>query len=256
MIYRNIKHAFLQLAETKSTIVLLHFELKHDIICGTTKAKKTNYIQFFVDLGGVDEATETRSRTYDEDGLMEEQEQRRRMSRMNERFRDFSKKMDQAWGRISPKLFIEGDGFDIPYRDLAFEGVPYRTNVTIMPTVHALVALDDSPPMCMSLSDVDVAVFERIRFSLKSFDLVFVFKDMKKFVTITSIPSKSLDAVKQWLNSCDIVFFEKAINHVWKKILPQIGVSCLTPGVLLPYVLMFLFLITSLGDSGGQKGFL
>ncbi len=46
-----------------------------------------------------------------------------------------------------------------------------------MPTVHSLVALDDNPPMVVNLADVEIASMERIQFGLKSFDLVFVWKD-------------------------------------------------------------------------------
>ena len=48
IIFKNIKHAFYQPAsERHSLSVLLHFNLKHEILWGK---KKTKDIQFFVDV--------------------------------------------------------------------------------------------------------------------------------------------------------------------------------------------------------------
>lgn len=110
--------------------------------------------------------------------------------------------------------------FDIPYKELSFSGVPAKQQVTIMPTVHSLVALDDNPPMVVTLAEVEVANFERIQFGLKNFDLVFVWKDFKKLpMRIEAIPVKHLERIKTWLNSCDIVFYESAQNILWKTVM-------------------------------------
>jgi nucleosome binding factor SPN SPT16 subunit len=47
--YRNIKHAFFQPAE-KEMITILHFHLHNYIMVGT---KKTNNVQFYVEVGNV-----------------------------------------------------------------------------------------------------------------------------------------------------------------------------------------------------------
>ena len=161
------------------------------------------------------------SRFRDEDGLMEEIEERRRKKKWNERFLQFVKEVEEKLAKESPSDKIE---FDIPYKELGFTGVPSKQQVQIMPTVHSLVALDDTPPMVVNLSDVEVAVLERIQFGLKNFDLVFVWKDFKKLpMRIEAIPIKSFEPIKTWLNSCDIVFYESSQNILWKSVMKQIN---------------------------------
>lgn len=53
--------------------------------------------------------------------------------------------------------------FDIPYKDLMFSGVPGKSAVNVLPTVHGLVALDDNPPFVLSLDEVEIAYFERVQ---------------------------------------------------------------------------------------------
>ena len=114
--------------------------------------------------------------------------------------------------------------FDIPYRELAFIGVPAKSAVDIMPTVHSLVALDDSPPLVLPLSEVEIAVFERVQFGLRNFDLVFVYRDFSRLpMRIDSIPMKYLEPIKHWLNSCDIVYYESNQNLLWKAVMKHIN---------------------------------
>jgi hypothetical protein len=55
----------------------------------------------------------------------------------------------------------------------------------------------------LSLDDVEIAVFERVQFSLREFDITFVYKDYKRPVQhISVIPMASLETVKQWLVGC------------------------------------------------------
>ena len=89
---------------------------------------------------------------------------------------------------------------DIPYSELAFEGVPYRTNVRLAPTMDCLVHLTEPPFTVVTLSEIEVASLERVQFGLKQFDLVFVFTDFTRPpLQINSIPSSQLDSVKEWL---------------------------------------------------------
>ena len=114
--------------------------------------------------------------------------------------------------------------FDIPYRELAFVGVPAKSAVDIMPTVHSLVALDDTPPLVLPLSEVEIAVFERVQFGLRNFDLVFVYRDFSRLpMRIDSIPMKYLEPIKHWLNSCDIVYYESNQNLLWKAVMKHIN---------------------------------
>ena len=102
---------------------------------------------------------------------------------------------------------------DIPFRELSFEGVPFRTNVRLQPTTECLVHLSDPPFLVVTLSDIEIASLERVQFGLKQFDMVLIFKDFTKTpLHINSIPSAQLDDVKNWL--------EWVLFHVVASILP------------------------------------
>ena len=89
---------------------------------------------------------------------------------------------------------------EIPFRELAFEGVPFRTNVKLQPTTDCLVHLTDTPFLVVNLNEIEIASLERVQFGLKQFDLVLVLKDFTKApLHINSIPSSQLDDVKNWL---------------------------------------------------------
>jgi len=110
--------------------------------------------------------------------------------------------------------------FDIPYKDLGFHGVPHRSNVFIQPTVHCLINVIEFPFFVMSLDDVQIAYFERVQFGVKNFDLVFVFNDwFKKEVHINTIPIDSLETIKDWLDSCNIKYYQGNANLNWKRLL-------------------------------------
>lgn len=56
------------------------------------------------------------------------------------------------------------------------------------------------PPFVISLDEVELVHFERVQFHLKNFDMVFIFKDYHRKVSmVCSIPMQSLDHVKEWL---------------------------------------------------------
>lgn len=89
---------------------------------------------------------------------------------------------------------------DIPFRDLAFEGVPFRTNVKLQPTTECLVHLTDAPFLVVTLNEIEMASLERVQFGLKQFDMVLIFRDFTRSpLQINSIPTAQLDDVKNWL---------------------------------------------------------
>lgn len=52
----------------------------------------------------------------------------------------------------------------------------------------------------VTLDEVELIHFERVQFHLKNFDMVIVYKDYSKKVTmINAIPVASLDPIKEWL---------------------------------------------------------
>lgn len=227
IIYSNIKHAFYQPAD-KTPAVLLHFELKNPIMLdANAKQKKTHFLQFFVDVVEASEDISITSRSRDYDGLDEERREREMRKKHNERFLVFVKQVEDQLnkqpsdGTKKQAVHLE---FDIPYSELQFKGVPGKQVVTMLPTVHALVALDDIPPVVITLSDIEIANFERVSFGLRDFDLVIVWKDFKREpVRIDNIPMTHLKDIKDWLNSCDILYYESPMALMWKNIMKNIN---------------------------------
>jgi len=211
IIYSNIKHAFFQPAE-RELIVLVHFHLHNAIMIGK---KKTVDVQFYTEVMEVSQALgPQRHRFGDAEELEDEQRERELRNRLNQEFQNFVKKVEELGVGIE---------FDIPYRELGFYGVPFRNNVLLQPTVHCLVNLVEAPFFVLTLSEVEIAYFERVQFSLRYFDLVFVLKDWNKpVVHINGIPVESLDTIKEWLDSCDIKYYEGTKNLVWPRVMQQI----------------------------------
>ena len=90
--------------------------------------------------------------------------------------------------------------------------------------MSSLVALDDQPPLVLPLNEVEIAVFERVQFGLRNFDLVFVYRDFQRLpMRIDSIPMKYLEPIKHWLNSCDLVYYESNQNLLWKAVMKHIN---------------------------------
>jgi nucleosome binding factor SPN SPT16 subunit len=98
--------------------------------------------------------------------------------------------------------FQNGDTLDMdtPFRELSFEGVPFRTSVRLQPTTECLVHLTDPPFLVITLAEIEVASLERVQYILKQFDLCFIFKDFSRApLHVNSIQSTSMDDVKNWL---------------------------------------------------------
>ena len=93
----------------------------------------------------------------------------------------------------------------------------------LQPTSSCLVNLTAWPPFVITLEDLELCHFERVSFSMKNFDMVFIFKDYgKKISMVTAIPMTMLDHVKEWLNSCDIKYTEGLQSLNWGKIMKTI----------------------------------
>ena len=112
---------------------------------------------------------------------------------------------------------------DIPFRELGFQGVPFRSSVLCIPTRDCLVQLIDPPYLVVALEEVEIAHLERVQFGLKNFDLVFVFKDFAKpVVHINTIPMELLEDVKNWLTDVDIPISEGQMNLNWAQIMKTV----------------------------------
>lgn len=65
---------------------------------------------------------------------------------------------------------------------------------------HLSSSVPAQPPFVVTLDEVELVHFERVQFHLKNFDVVIVYKDYSKKVTmINAVPVNSLDPIKEWL---------------------------------------------------------
>ncbi|XP_071723196.1 FACT complex subunit SPT16-like [Rutidosis leptorrhynchoides] len=218
VVFSNIKHAFFQPAE-REMITLLHFHLHNHIMVGN---KKTKDVPFYVEVMDVVQTLGGGKRSaYDPDEIEEEQRERERKNKINMGFQSFVNRVNDLWAQPQFKdLDLE---FDVPLRELGFHGVPHKTNVYVVPTSSCLVELVELPFLVVTLSEIEIVNLERVNGGQKSFDMTIVFKDFKRDVLrIDSIPSTSLDGVKEWLDTTDIKFFESRLNLNWRHILKTI----------------------------------
>uniref|UniRef100_A0A6N2LIN6 FACT complex subunit n=1 Tax=Salix viminalis TaxID=40686 RepID=A0A6N2LIN6_SALVM len=184
VMFANIKHAFFQPAE-KEMITLVHFHLHNHIMT----------------IGG------GKRSAYDPDEIEEEQRERDRKNKINTDFQNFVNRVNDVWGQPQFKaLDLE---FDQPLRELGFHGVPHKVSAFIVPTSSCLVELIETPCVVITLSEIEIVNLERVGLGQKNFDMTVVFKDFKRDVLrIDSIPSTSLDGIKEWLNTTDLKYYE------------------------------------------------
>merc|ERR1719369_1487298 len=211
ILYNNIKHALFQPCDGEM-IILLHFHLKNPIMFGK---KKQQDVQFYTEVGEITTDLGKHQHMHDRDDLAAEQAERELRHKLKQGFKGFCEKVEGV-----TKGEIE---FDSPFRDLGFQGVPHRETVTLQPTSSCLVSLTSWPPFACTLEDVELVHFERVMLTLKNFDMVFIFKDYNKKVSmVTTVPMTMLDHVKEWLNSCDIRYTEGVQSLNWGKIMKTI----------------------------------
>ena len=209
IIYKNIKHAFLQPGENE-LIVVLHFHLKNPILVGK---KKTFDVQFYREAGSQADDLDLRRRGNDYEEYEIELKERMMKEKINDEFTRFTKQVEE----------LKEIEFDVPARDLAFTGVPFKSNVTLIPTAFCLVSLIEMPFFVITLDEVELVYFERVSHSIKNFDMAIIFKDLNKPVLrIGTIPMENLEMIKSWIDDCDILFSEGLYNMNWNKIIDKI----------------------------------
>lgn len=218
IMFGNIKHAFFQPAE-REMITLLHFHLHNHIMVGN---RKTKDVQFYVEVMDVVQTLGGGKRSaYDPDEIEEEQRERDRKNKINMDFNSFVNRVNDLWDQ--PQFRGMDLEFDQPLRELGFHGVPFKASAFIVPTSSCLVELIETPFLVVTLSEIEIVNLERIGLGQKNFDMAIVFKDFKKDVLrIDSIPSTSLDGIKEWLDTTDIKYYESRLNLNWRQILKTI----------------------------------
>jgi len=182
--------------------------------------KKTKDVQFYREATN-DQFDETgnrkrKARFGDEEEFEAEQDERRHRADLDRSFKAFAEKIAEAG---------KGDNVDVdvPFRELGFNGVPFRSNVFCQPSTDCLVQLTEPPFMVVTLDDIEIAHLERVQFGLKNFDMVFVFKDfLRAPYHINTIPVESLENVKEWLDSVNIPFTDGPLNLNWPTIMKTV----------------------------------
>ncbi|KAH6769998.1 global transcription factor C [Perilla frutescens var. hirtella] len=218
IMFGNIKHAFFQPAE-KEMITLVHFHLHNHIMVGT---KKTKDVQFYVEVMDVVQTIGGGKRSaYDPDEIEEEQRERNRKNKISLEFQNFVNRINDLWGQ--PQLKSLDLEFDQPLRELGFHGVPHKSSTFIVPTSNCLVELIEIPFVVITLGEIEIVNLERVGLGQKNFDMTVVFKDFKRDVMrIDSIPTSSLDGIKEWLDTTDLKYYESRLNLNWRQILKTI----------------------------------
>uniref|UniRef100_A0A1I7YJM3 FACT complex subunit n=1 Tax=Steinernema glaseri TaxID=37863 RepID=A0A1I7YJM3_9BILA len=211
VLYNNIKHAFFQPCDSEM-IILLHFNLKNPVLWGK---KKYSDIQFYTEVGEITTDLGKYHHMQDRDDIQSEHMEREMRKKLNQAFQNFCDKVVRQTN--------DAFDFDSPFNELGFYGVPFRSSCQLKPTSTCLVNLTEWPPFVVTLDEVELVHFERVSFSLKNFDMVFIFKDYsRKTQMVQQIPMSSLDSVKEWLNSCDIKYTEGIQSLNWAKIMKTI----------------------------------
>ncbi|KAK4049693.1 FACT complex subunit spt16 [Microbotryomycetes sp. JL201] len=216
VLFSNIKHLFFQPCDHE-LVVILHIHLKNPILIGKKKAKDVQFFREVSDASFDETGNKKRRKNYhDEDELEMEQEERKRRADLNKYFKAFSDKIAEA---ADNRFEV-----DIPFRELGFNGVPFRSNVLLQPSTDALVFLTEPPFLVLSLAEIEIAHLERVQYGLKNFDMVFVFQDFARTpIHINTIPMNQLDTVKDWLDSSDIPYSEGPVNLNWVAIMKTVN---------------------------------
>jgi len=214
VLYSQVQEAIFEPCQEGSLIVLIHLHLKELIMVGK---KKSQDLQFFTEVAALTEDLSMRrnASAHDPDEILEEQREREMKERLNKIFHEFAKKVEAL--NTCPLTF------DMPLKELQFSGVPHKQVVTLCPCRRSLVSLQEWPPFCLDLADVDIVVFERLIISLREFDIVFVKKDYDQLpVRITTIPSNQLDKIKAWLAQIEVVWYSCGMNMQWQLVMKEI----------------------------------
>jgi nucleosome binding factor SPN SPT16 subunit len=156
VVFSNVKHLFFQ-PSVGELLVIIHVHLKNPIIIGKRKTKDVQFYREATDVAFDETGNRKRKHRYgDDEEFEQEQEERRRRAELDRQFKAFAEKISDA-GRES------NISVDIPFKEISFHGVPYRSNVVMAPATDALVQLTEPPFTVITLEEVEVAHLERVQ---------------------------------------------------------------------------------------------
>lgn len=216
ILFSNIKHLFFQPCDHE-LLVIVHLHLKAPIMIGKKKAFDVQFFREATDVQFDETGNRKRKHRYgDEDEIEMEQQERKRRALLNKEIKAFAEKIAEAASTSNGETLE----LDIPFRELSFEGVPFRTSARLQPTTECLVHLTDPPFLVVTLSEIEIASLERVQYGLKQFDLVLIFKDFTKPpLHINGIQTSQMDDVKNWLECVAFpyitTYFNTAFSVPW-----------------------------------------
>ena len=213
IVFSNVKHLFYQPCASDELIVILHFHLKQPITLGE---KQTTDVQFYKESGiaAEDINFKGRHKMNEMDELEQEELERQQRARLNKRFLNFGKMLQEASDRNRTPLEV-----DIPMDDLSFTGCPQKQVVKIRPTKECLIALSEFPFFVLDVNDIEVVHFERMYYGMKNFDLAVIKKDFTTCLRINSIPTEYTEELKSYFNEIGIIYLESMAPLKWDLIL-------------------------------------
>ncbi|KAG7264837.1 LOW QUALITY PROTEIN: hypothetical protein CRUP_004380, partial [Coryphaenoides rupestris] len=183
ILYNNIKHSIFQPCDGEM-IIVLHFHLKNAIMFGK---KRHTDVQFYTEVGEITTDLGKHQHMHDRDDLYAEQMEREMRHKLKSAFKNFIEKVET--------LTKEELEFEVPFRDLGFQGAPYRSTCLLQPTSSSLVNTTEWPPFVVTLDEVELVHFERVQFHLKNFDVVVVYKDYNKKVTMINAYTEGVQSL-------------------------------------------------------------
>lgn len=148
------------------------------------------------------------------DELEQEERERQQRIKLNQRFSNFVKMIEQQSERTRHPL-----EFDIPFEGLEFYGCPHKSVVKVRPTKNCLIAISEFPFFVIDIDEIEVVHFERLSFGIKNFDMAIIFKDFQTFVRINSIPVEHVEDIKSYLDEIGIIYSESITPMNWTNVL-------------------------------------
>jgi len=158
VVFSNVKHLFFQPC-VGEMIVLLHVHLKNPILIGKRKTRDVQFFREATDMAFDETGNRKRKHRFgDEEEFEQEQEERRQRAELDRQFKAFAEKISDAGRDWSI-------GVDIPFKELSWNGVPFRSNVVMAPSTDALTQLTEPPFTVITLDEIEIAHLERIQVS-------------------------------------------------------------------------------------------
>ena len=214
--HSNIKHAIFQPCND-TMMLFLHFNLIKPILINK---KRVVNIQFYCEVISIAEdltqMRRTRMNNAYNDEILEQDTDHLLQTKYDEAFLNFVEMVNQKSGGSVQ--------FESPFWEFSFYGSPFHNNVLITPCESCLIAIVECPLFVLSIEDIEIVSIERVDNKLKNFDMVIIFRDYTRSVqTISNIPKRQLEMIRNWLDKKDILFFEGGgINLKWDNILKKI----------------------------------